>query len=63
MTTSQVRVPVSSDDVVEGSEEFNLMLIVPPSLDPAITAGNISSTVGIIIDSTSKCTLYASRNS
>ena len=62
MTTSQVRVPVSSDDVVEGSEKFNLILFVQPSLDPAITAGNISA-VGIIIDSTSKCTLYASRNS
>ena len=38
----------------EGLERFNLTLNVPSSLDPAITAANRDSAVGVIIDSTSK---------
>ena len=51
---SSVRVPVINDNIVEGSERFNLMLTVPPSLAPAITAGNRNTAVGVITDSTSK---------
>ena len=51
---SSVRVPVINDNIVEGSERFDLMLIVPPSLAPAITAGVRNTAVGVITDSTSK---------
>ena len=51
---SRVRVPVINDSIVEGSERFNLMLTVPPSLAPAIAAGNRNTAVGVITDSTSK---------
>ena len=52
---SSVSVPVTNDDVAEGTEEFDLMLTVPPSLAPAITAGGRNTAVGVITDSTSKC--------
>ena len=51
---SSVRVPVISDNIVEGSERFNLLLTVPLSLAPAIRAGNRNTAVGVITDSTSK---------
>ena len=51
---SSVRVPVISDNIVEGSEWFNLLLTVPSSLAPAIRAGNRNTAVGGITDSTSK---------
>ena len=51
---SSVRVPVISDNIVEGSERFNLLLTVPSSLAPAIRAGNRNTAVGVITDSTSK---------
>ena len=54
---SSVSVPVFSDNIVEGSEEFDIMLTVPPSLAPAIRAGGRDSTVGVITDSTSKCSI------
>ena len=43
-----------SDNIVEGSEQFNLLLTVPSSLAPAIRAGNRNAAVGVITDSTSK---------
>ena len=55
VTMSNVSVPVISDDVVEGLEEFDLLLTVPPSLAPAITAGGRDRAIGVITDSTSKC--------
>ena len=51
---SSVRVPVISDNIVEGSERFNLLLTVPSSLAPAIRAGNRNTAVGVITDSASK---------
>ena len=51
---SSVRIPVISDNIVEGSERFNLLLTVPSSLAPAIRAGNRNTAVGVITDSTSK---------
>ena len=54
---SNVSVPVTNDDIAKGTEEFNLMLTVPRSLAPAITAGGRDTAVGMITDSTSKCVL------
>ena len=51
---SSIRVPVTNDSIVEGSEQFDLVLTVPSSLAPAITAGNRNTAVGVITDSTSK---------
>ena len=56
---SNVSVPVIVDEVVEGVEEFDLRLVVPSSLDPAITAGSRDTATGVITDNTSKCvTVY-----
>ena len=48
---SNVSVPVMTDSIAEGPEEFGLRLNVPSSLSPAITAGDRNMTTGIIIDS------------
>jgi len=55
MTMSSVNVSVINDIINEGAEEFDLKLTVPLSLGPAITAGSRSVAVGVITDSTSKC--------
>ena len=55
MTRSSVSVPVIDDKLLEGENEtFNLMLIVPPSLGPAIAAGGRNRATGVIIDTTSE---------
>ena len=52
---SSVSVPVIDDELVEGvNERFDLILIVPSSLGPAITAGRRNRTTGVIIDTTSE---------
>ena len=51
---SNVSVPVSSDMILEGNEEFNLTLTIPPSVGRGIELGSISTAEGIIVDSTSK---------
>ena len=54
MTTSSVSVPVVDDMLAEGrNETFDLILSVPSSLGPAITAGDRA--IGVIIDTTSEC--------
>ena len=54
--TSNVTVRVINDNFLEGEEEFDLMLDVPPSLGPAIAVNSMNDeAVGIITDSTSKC--------
>ena len=55
MIMSSVNVSLIPDRILEGPEEFNLMINVPSSLGPAITASTMDSAVGVIIDSTSKC--------
>ena len=45
------------DHIVEGIEKFNLMLKVPSSLGPAITAGSRDTAEGVIIDYTSMCVI------
>ena len=54
-TTTTVRVPVMNDNIVEGDETFSMSLTVPSSLGPGIVAGSVTSSTGIIVDSTSKC--------
>ena len=53
-TTTTVRVPVMSDNIVEGDEMFSMNLTVPSSLGPGIVAGSVTSATGIIVDSTGK---------
>ena len=54
---SNVSISVIDDKLAEGvNETFDLMLIVPSSLGPAITADDRDSTIGVIIDTTSECT-------
>ena len=55
VTMSNVSVPVISDDIVEGIEQFAALLMIPPSVIRGITAVNGNATIGIILDSTSKC--------
>ena len=50
-TITTVRVPVMSDDIVEGDEMFSVEL---SPLGPGIVAGSITIAIGIIVDSTSK---------
>jgi len=53
---SSVSVPVVDDMLAEGrNETFDLMLSVPSSLDPAITAGRRNRAIGVINDTTSEC--------
>ena len=54
---SNVSVPVIVDNIAEEHEEFDLMLTVPSSLGPAITAGSRDTATGVIIDSNSKCVI------
>jgi len=51
-TITTVRVPVMSDNIVEGDEMFSMRLTVPSSLSPGIVAGSVTSATGIIVDST-----------
>ena len=53
---SSVSVPVIDDKLAEGKNEtFDLMLVVPSSLGPAITAGGRDIATGNIIDTSSEC--------
>ena len=49
---------MTNDNIVEGDEMFSMSLNVPSSLAPAIVAGSVSNTIGIIIDSSSKTCHY-----
>ena len=44
---------MTSDDIVEGDEIFNMNLKVPSSLGPGVIAGSVTSAIGTIIDTTS----------
>ena len=56
---SSVSVPVIDDMSAEGGDEtFDIMLNVPSSLGPAITAGGRNRAIGVIIDTTSECIQY-----
>ena len=45
------------DNIVEGTEKFNIMLNVPSSYGPAITVGDRDNSEGVIIDFTSMCVI------
>ena len=62
-TNTTVRVPVMSDNIVEGDEVFSMSLNVPSSLGPGIVAGAINRTTGIIVDTSSKQYVFYIRNS
>ena len=49
---------MTSDNIVEGNETFNINLNVPSSLAPGIVAGSVTRTTGIIIDSSGKTNVY-----
>ena len=52
---SSVSVPVIDDMLAEGQNEtFNLILTVPSSRGPAITAGSGNRATGVINDTTSE---------
>ena len=51
-TSTTVRVPVISDNIVEGDEMFSMSLNVPSSLGLGVVAGSVTSAAGIILDST-----------
>lgn len=53
-TDIHVPVPVIDDTIVEGSEIFNINLIIPMSLSNEIILGKPSTAIGTITDSTSK---------
>ena len=54
---SSVSVPVMDDMLAEGvNETFDLTIIVPSSLGPAITAVDRNTATGVIIDTTSEYT-------
>ena len=59
---SSVRVQVINDNIAEGSEEFNLALVVPSSLGLAMIAGGRNTAVGVITDSVGKHAIYDIRN-
>ena len=51
MTMSSVNVPVIDDKLAEGENEtFDLRLIVPSPLGPAITAGDRNRAIEVIVD-------------
>ena len=50
-TNTTVRVAVTNDNIVEGDEMFSMSLNIPSSLGPGVVAGSITSSTGIIIDS------------
>jgi len=52
-TSTTVDVPVSTDNITEGSESFDLTFTIPSSLSHVIP-GNIAMAVGSITDTTSK---------
>ena len=58
---SNVSVPIKDDMIVgKKMKAFIITLIVPSSLDPAITVDNVSRAVGIINDTTSEFILKCS---
>ena len=53
-SNTTMRVAVTDDNIVEGDETFNVIMNVPLSLAPRVVAGSITSSIGTIIDTTSK---------
>ena len=53
-TSTTINVPVSTDDIAEKAETFDLTITIPSSLS-RVVSGDITTVVGIITDTTSKC--------
>ena len=51
-TSTTITVPVMNDDVVEGTELFNLEIVIDQSSRKNATVGNRTTATGQIIDST-----------
>ena len=52
---SNISVPVIDDMIAEGENEtFDLMLIIPSTVNAAITAGGRNRAIGVINDTTSE---------
>ena len=49
-TSTTIDVPVTMDDIAEGSETFTIKFTIPPSLSSLLVPGEIPTTVATIID-------------
>ena len=54
-SNSTINITLYDDDIFEDDESFNISLTVPTSNNSRITAGNITSAIGLIIDITGEC--------
>ena len=50
--SSTVNITLNDDDIAEDAESFNISLTVPTLNNYRIRAGNITSAIGLIIDTT-----------
>ena len=53
--SSAVNITLNDDDIVEDDELFNISLTVPTSSNSRIKAGNVTSAIGLIVDTTGEC--------
>ena len=53
-----MNITLQNDDIPERDEMFNISLAVPPSVGSRIVAGNRTSALAIIIDTSSKCYVH-----
>ena len=53
-TSTTINVPITTDNIAEESETFDLTLIIPPSLSDQVIPKKITTAVGEITDNTSK---------
>ena len=56
--SSTINITVINDNIVERNEIFNISLTIPSSLGPGIKAGDITSAVVTIIDTSSELKHY-----
>ena len=49
-TSTTINVPVTMDDIAEGSETFVLRFAIPQSLSSLLVPGEIATTIATIID-------------
>ena len=54
---TMIDVPVTTDNIAEGMETFNLNLNIPSSLSGRVTPGDIVTATATIIDETGKITV------
>jgi len=49
-TSTTIDIPVTMDDIAEGSETFTLRFSIPQSLNSLLVPGEIATTIATIID-------------